>query len=131
MLTPLNRTGDIEGCTRHADGRVTTPKGFREAYDRLVAGGWVGISAPAEYGGQGLPSTLTVVINEFLASANLAFSMYPGLVQGAIAAILTHGSDAQKKKFLPKMVEGALGRHHESHRAALRHGSRACSAPRR
>ena len=64
------------------------------------------MSAPTEFGGQGLPSTLTVAINEFLASANLAFSMYPGLVQGAIAAILRHGSDAQKKTYLPKMIEG-------------------------
>jgi alkylation response protein AidB-like acyl-CoA dehydrogenase len=106
VLTPLNRTGDIEGCTRHADGRVTTPAGFKGAYDQLVAGGWVGLSAPTEYGGQGLPGTLTVIINEFMASANLAFSMYSGLVQGAVAAILTHGNDEQKKKFLPKMIEG-------------------------
>lgn len=106
VLTPLNRSGDIEGCTRHPDGRVTTPKGFREAFANLVAGGWIGMSAPAEFGGQGLPSTLTVAINEFQASANLAFSMYPALTQGAIAAILTHGSDALKKTFLPKMIEG-------------------------
>ena len=106
VLTPLNRSGDIEGCTRHPDGRVTTPKGFREAYANLVEGGWVGMSAPTEFGGQGLPATLTVAINEFLASANLAFSMYPGLVQGAIAAILRHGSEAQKKTYLPKMIEG-------------------------
>jgi acyl-CoA dehydrogenase len=106
VLTPLNRTGDIEGCSRHEDGRVTTPAGFKSAYDQLVAGGWVGLSCPAEYGGQGLPGTLTVIINEFMASANLAFSMYSGLVQGAVAAILTHGSDEQKQKFLPKMIEG-------------------------
>jgi acyl-CoA dehydrogenase len=106
VLTPLNRTGDIEGCTRHEDGRVTTPTGFKEAYGQLVAGGWVGLSCPAEYGGQGLPGTLTVIINEFLASANLAFSMYSGLVQGAVAAILTHGNDELKRKFLPKMIEG-------------------------
>ena len=106
VLVPLNRVGDIEGCTRHPDGRVTTPKCFKEAYDRLVAGGWIGLSCPTEYGGQGLPGTLTVIINEFLASANLAFSMYSGLVQGAVAAILTHASDDLKRKFLPKMVEG-------------------------
>ncbi len=106
VLTPLNRSGDIEGCTRHDDGRVTTPKGFREAYAAIIAGGWIGISAPAELGGQGLPATLTVAVNEFLASANLAFSMYPGLVQGAIAAILRHGTDVQKKTYLPKMIEG-------------------------
>jgi len=106
VLTPINRSGDLEGCTRHDDGRVTTPKGFREAYANLVEGGWIGISAPSEFGGQGLPATLTVAVNEFLASANLAFSMYPALVQGAIAAILLHGTDAQKKTYLPKMIEG-------------------------
>ena len=106
VLTPLNRSGDIEGCKRHDDGRVTTPKGFREAFASVCEGGWIGMSAPSEYGGQGLPSTLTVAVNEFLASANLSFSMYPGLTQGAIAAILVHGTDALKKTYLPKMVEG-------------------------
>jgi alkylation response protein AidB-like acyl-CoA dehydrogenase len=106
VLQPLNRVGDTEGCTRHADGSVTTPKGFKEAYDQFVAGGWIGISAPAEYGGQGLPGTLTVIVNEFLASANMAFTMYPGLTQGAIAAILMHGSAEQKAAYLPPMVAG-------------------------
>ncbi len=106
VLVPLNRAGDIEGCTHHPDGRVTTPAGFKAAYDQLVAGGWIGLSCPAEYGGQGLPGTLTVIINEFLGSANLAFSMYSGLVQGAVAAILTHANDELKRKFLPKMIEG-------------------------
>jgi acyl-CoA dehydrogenase len=106
VLLPLNRSGDQEGCRRHEDGRVTTPKGFREAYRQLAEGGWVGLSVPAEFGGQGLPALLTVVINEFLASANLAFSMYPGLIQGAIAALLLHGSDEQKRRFLPRLVSG-------------------------
>ena len=106
VIQPLNRVGDTEGCTRHSDGSVTTPKGFKQAYDQFVAGGWIGISAPAEYGGQGLPGTLTVAVNEFLASANMAFTMYPGLTQGAIAAILMHGSDEQKARFLPPMVTG-------------------------
>jgi alkylation response protein AidB-like acyl-CoA dehydrogenase len=106
VLTPLNRTGDIEGCTRQADGSVTTPKGFKEAYRKIVEGGWVGISAPPEFGGQGLPMFMTQVVNEFLSSANLAFAMYPGLTQGAIAALLVHGTDEQKVKFLPKMVAG-------------------------
>lgn len=106
VLVPLNRQGDIQGCTRHADGRVTTPDGFKAAYDQMVAGGWIGISCPTEFGGQGLPATMTTVINEFLASSNLAFSMYSGLVQGAVAAIIVHGSDEQKNKFVPKMVEG-------------------------
>ena len=126
VLTPLNRVGDKEGCTRHADGSVTTPKGFKEAFKQIVEGGWIGISAPAEFGGQGLPVTLTAIVNEFLCSANMAFAMYPGLTQGAIAALLAHGSPEQKTKYLPKMVDRRLDRHHESHRAALRHRSSAC-----
>ncbi|MGB6349843.1 MAG: acyl-CoA dehydrogenase C-terminal domain-containing protein [Pseudolabrys sp.] len=106
VLTPLNRVGDKEGCKRAADGSVTTPKGFKEAYKQIVEGGWIGISAPSEFGGQGLPATLTEVVNEFFCSANMAFAMYPGLTQGAIAAVLVHGSDELKKKYLPKMVEG-------------------------
>jgi alkylation response protein AidB-like acyl-CoA dehydrogenase len=106
VLTPLNRIGDKEGCTRHADGSVTTPTGFKDAYKQVAEGGWIGISVPAEFGGQGLPATLTEVVNEFLCSANMAFAMYPGLTQGAIAALLAHASPALKQKYLPKMVEG-------------------------
>jgi len=106
VLTPLNRVGDKEGCKRAADGSVTTPKGFKEAYKQIVEGGWMGISVPAEFGGQGLPATMTVIVNEFLCSANMAFAMYPGLTQGAIAALLVHASDELKKKYLPKMIEG-------------------------
>ena len=106
VLTPLNRVGDKEGCKRAADGSVTTPTGFKEAYKQIIDGGWIGISVPAEYGGQGLPATMTVMVNEFLCSANMAFAMYPGLTQGAIAALLVHASDALKKKYVPKMVEG-------------------------
>ncbi len=106
VFQPLNRSGDLEGCTRHADGRVTTPKGFKAAYDAFREGGWIGLSAPAAYGGQGLPMTLTSIMGEYLSAANLALSMYPGLTQGAIAAILAHGSDEQKSTFLPKMIEG-------------------------
>jgi len=107
VLTPLNRVGDKEGCKRDADGRVTTPTGFKEAYKQIVEGGWIGISVPDTYGGQGLPATLTVAVNEFLCSANMAFAMYPGLTQGAIAALLVHASEELKAKYLPKMVEGA------------------------
>jgi alkylation response protein AidB-like acyl-CoA dehydrogenase len=106
VLAPLNRVGDQEGCTRKADGSVTTPAGFREAYRQLVDGGWIGISAPADFGGQGLPATLTEVVNEFLCSANMAFAMYPGLTQGAIAALLAHASPELQAKYLPKMVAG-------------------------
>jgi alkylation response protein AidB-like acyl-CoA dehydrogenase len=106
VVQPLNRVGDLEGCTRHADGSVTTPKGFKEAYRQMIDGGWVGISVPAEYGGQGLPSTMTTIVSEFIASANLAFSMYSGLTQGAIAALLHHASVEQKRTYLPKMTTG-------------------------
>jgi acyl-CoA dehydrogenase len=106
VLTPLNRVGDKEGCKRAADGSVTTPKGFKEAYRQIIEGGWIGISVPSEFGGQGLPATLTEIVNEFFCSANMAFAMYPGLTQGAIAALLVHASDDLKAKYLPKMVEG-------------------------
>src|SRR5947209_1204547 len=106
VLVPLNRVGDVEGCRRNVDGSVTTPNGFKQAYDQMVEGGWIGISAPAEYGGQGLPGVLTTIVNEFLGSANMAFTMYPGLTQGAIAAILVHGSAEQKATFVPNMVTG-------------------------
>lgn len=107
VFAPLNRVGDQEGCARHPDGSVTTPKGFKKAYEAFTAGGWMGLSAPEEFGGQGLPTTLNSVMQEFLSSANLALGMYPGLTQGAIAALVVHGSDAIKKTYLPKMVAGA------------------------
>src|ERR1700730_5462353 len=96
VLQPLNRVGDLEGCTRHDDGRVTTPKGFKERSRQLAEGGSLGISPPAEYGGQGLPVTLSQAVNEFLCSANMAFSMYGGLTMGATAALMVHGRPEQK-----------------------------------
>ncbi len=107
VMQPLNRTGDMEGCTRLEDGSVTTPKGFGDAYRQYCEGGWLGLSVPAEYGGQGLPYTVHSAVSEYLVSANMALMMYPGLTQGAIAAILAHGTEEQKQKWLPKMVEGA------------------------
>ena len=106
VLQPLNHSGDLEGCTRHDDGRVTTPAGFKDAFKQLADGGWLGLSGPAEYGGQGLPVTLSQTVNEFLISANMAFSMYGGLTMGAMAALLVHGSDEQKKTFVPNMMTG-------------------------
>jgi acyl-CoA dehydrogenase len=106
VLTPLNRVGDKEGCRRHDDGSVTTPAGFKDAYKKLVEGGWIGASAPAEFGGQALPTAITQAVREFLCSSNMAFSMYPGLALGAIAAIYTHGSAEQKTQYLPKLVAG-------------------------
>jgi len=105
-IAPINLSGDQEGCTRHEDGSVTTPKGFKEAYDLYTEGGWISVSADPEYGGQGLPHTLTVILNEYMGSANLSFSMYPGLSQGAYAAIHAHGTDEQKRAYLPKIVAG-------------------------
>jgi acyl-CoA dehydrogenase len=106
VLQPLNRVGDLEGCKRHDDGSVTTPKGFKEAFKQVAEGGWLGLSAPAEYGGQGLPITLSQVVTEFQSGANMAFSMYGGLTMGATAALLVHGNAEQKKMFVPKMVAG-------------------------
>jgi alkylation response protein AidB-like acyl-CoA dehydrogenase len=106
QLFPLNLSGDQEGCLRSDDSSVKTPKGFKQAYDAYCQGGWLGLSIPAEFGGQGLPYTLHTAVGEYMSSANMALMMYPGLTQGAIAAILEHGSDEQKQKYLPKMVEG-------------------------
>ncbi|SIP96919.1 Acyl-CoA dehydrogenase [Rhizobium sp. RU33A] len=106
QLFPLNLSGDQEGCVRSDDASVKTPKGFKQAYDAYCQGGWLGLAVPAEYGGQGLPYVLHSAVGEYMSSANMALMMYPGLTQGAIAAILEHGSDEQKQKYLPKMVEG-------------------------
>jgi acyl-CoA dehydrogenase len=106
VLAPLNRIGDVQGCVRAEDGSVTAPDGFKAAHDAYAQGGWLGLAVPEEYGGQGLPYTLNVVVSEFASSANMAFSMYPGLTMGAVAALLVHGSEEQKRTYLPKMVEG-------------------------
>ncbi|WP_426240238.1 acyl-CoA dehydrogenase C-terminal domain-containing protein [Pararhizobium sp. DWP1-1-3] len=106
VLFPVNLSGDQEGCKRNDDATVTTPKGFKQAFDQYREGGWLGLSVPEEFGGQGLPYTLHTAIGEYMSSANMALTMYPGLTQGAIAAILVHGTDAQKATYLPKMVAG-------------------------
>jgi alkylation response protein AidB-like acyl-CoA dehydrogenase len=106
VLAPLNRVGDEEGCIRHEDGSVSTPKGFKEAYEQFVAGGWTTLSAPEEYGGQNLPTVLATAVSEYLLSANQAFEMYNGLTQGAMASILVKGSEEQKRTYLPNMVAG-------------------------
>src|SRR6201990_253957 len=106
VLQPLNRIGDIECCVRHDDGSVTTPKGFKQAFKQVAEGGWLGLSAPSEYGGQGLPVTLSQTVTEFQCSANMAFSMYGGPTIGATAALMVHGKPEQKAMFAPKMVAG-------------------------
>jgi alkylation response protein AidB-like acyl-CoA dehydrogenase len=106
VTLPLNRVGDLEGCARREDGSVVTPKGFKEAYKALVEGGWVGISGDPKYGGQGLPQFLAVLLGEYQTSGNLAFAMYQGLTNGAVAAMATHASEALKDRYLPKMTTG-------------------------
>ncbi len=106
VLFPVNLSGDQEGCKRNDDATVTTPKGFKQAFDLYREGGWLGLAVPEEFGGQGLPYTLHTAVGEYMSSANMALTMYPGLTQGAIAAILVHGTDAQKETYLPKMVTG-------------------------
>jgi alkylation response protein AidB-like acyl-CoA dehydrogenase len=106
VLQPLNRVGDEHGCKRNDDGSVTTPPGFKEAWDQFVAGGWTTLHAPQEFGGQGLPSVVATAIAEYLGSANHGFEMYNGLTQGAVASLLVKGSDELKAKYVPNMVSG-------------------------
>ena len=103
---PLNQIGDKEGCTRHEDGSVTTPTGFKAAYDQYVAGGWPALSCDPEYGGQGLPQLLNTVLYETLNSANQAWTMYPGLSHGAYECLHAHGTPEQKSIYLEKLVSG-------------------------
>ncbi|SFP41245.1 acyl-CoA dehydrogenase C-terminal domain-containing protein [Qipengyuania nanhaisediminis] len=104
VLAPLNRVGDEHGCVRNEDGSVTTPPGFKEAFDQFREAGWGTIAAPEEFGGQGMPHVLGFVMEEYIASANQAFGMYPGLTNGAISALIAKGSQEQKEKYLPKMI---------------------------
>lgn len=104
---PLNISGDQEGCkldkTTHA---VTTPKGFKEAYDKYVEGGWPALSGDPTYGGQGLPLVVNQCFYEMLNSANQAWTMYPGLTHGAHAALHAHGTEEQKQTYLTKLTSG-------------------------
>ena len=106
VLAPLNQIGDEQGCTRHEDGSVTTPDGFKEAYAQLVESGWTTLGGPEEFGGQGLPHGMSFAFEEFIGTANQAFAMYPGLTSGAAAALQAAGSDEQKAMYLPKMISG-------------------------
>jgi hypothetical protein len=106
VLQPLNKVGDEHGCTRHEDGSVATPPGFKDAYKQLVEGGWPALSSDPNYGGQGMPHIVAMAWNEMVSSSNMAFGMYPGLSHGAYEAILNHGSNEQKETYLPKLVTG-------------------------
>ena len=104
VLQPLNQIGDQEGCTRHDDGSVTTPTGFKDAFDQFREAGWGTLSMPEEFGGQGLPHVVAFAMEEMISSSNQSFGMYPGLTNGAISALIAKGSQEQKEKYLPKMV---------------------------
>jgi len=107
VIFPLNISGDTEGCrldpVTHA---VTTPTGFKDAYAQYVAGGWPALSCDPAYGGQGLPLVVNQCCYEMMNSANQAWTMYPGLTHGAYAALHTHGTEAQKQTYLPRMTSG-------------------------
>jgi alkylation response protein AidB-like acyl-CoA dehydrogenase len=105
VIFPLNQSGDAEGCVLE-NGVVRTPKGFKEAYDRLVAGGWPGLACATEWGGQGLPKVLNVVLEELFCSANLSFAIVQGLSHGAYGAIEAYADERLKQLYLPKLAEG-------------------------
>jgi len=106
VLAPLNKVGDEVGCKRADDGSVTTPPGFKQAYDQFVEAGWPTLTGPEEYGGQGLPQVVGTAVTEYILSANHSFEMYQGLTSGAIASLLVKGSDELKQKYVPTMITG-------------------------
>ena len=106
VIAPLNQPADAEGC-HYENGAVRTPKGFRDAYWAYAQGGWPAMVAPPEFGGQGLPKIAHVVLDEMLCSSNLSFSMYPLLSHGMVGALERWGDDELKRRFLPKLVDGA------------------------
>ncbi|MGE4532691.1 acyl-CoA dehydrogenase C-terminal domain-containing protein [Halomonas sp.] len=105
VLLPLNQSGDEEGCLLEG-GEVKAPKGFKAAYAQYVEGGWPSLAAAPEHGGQGLPHSLAMVLNEMICATNLAWGMYPGLSHGAADALRHHGTEAQQATYLTKLVEG-------------------------
>jgi alkylation response protein AidB-like acyl-CoA dehydrogenase len=106
VIAPTNRAGDVEGSVRNPDATVTTPTGFKQAYQKLVEAGWGSLPFPEEFDGGGFPAVVGLAIQEMLTSANMAFALAPLLTQGAIDALLHYGSDEQKKRYLPHMVAG-------------------------
>ncbi|HEX4181155.1 MAG TPA: acyl-CoA dehydrogenase C-terminal domain-containing protein [Caulobacteraceae bacterium] len=109
VLAPLNKIGDSEGCHWSPDNTVRTPKGFREAYAAMVAAGWPALGSDPRFGGQGLPRVVGLAYSEMSSSANMAFSMYPGLTHGAYSAIQEGGSDEQKALYLPRLASAQWG----------------------
>ncbi len=106
VIAPLNHAGDIAGSVRHEDGRVTTPAGFGEAWKSMSEGGWIGLNAAPEHGGQGLPQCVSAAVNEMWNGANMGFALCQLLTQGAIHALEIVGSDAQKDTYLPRLNAG-------------------------
>jgi alkylation response protein AidB-like acyl-CoA dehydrogenase len=106
VLAPLNRSGDEEGCA-FDNGVVRTPTAFKEAYAQFIAGGWTGLSGDPEYGGQDLPQSIGLFVSAMSSSANLAFTMYPGLSHGAYEALHKWGTAQLKAVYLPKLVDGS------------------------
>jgi alkylation response protein AidB-like acyl-CoA dehydrogenase len=105
VLGPLNSSGDREGC-RLENGQVKTPEGFKGAWDKLYEAGWKSIVAPAEFGGQGAPYSLYVVVEELISGANIAFSMYPGLAYGVAEVIDHFGTEAQRQRWAANVYQG-------------------------
>ena len=105
-LLPINRSGDESGC-QWDEGRVTTPEGFKQAYQVFIESGWGALAMDPKYGGQGLPKTLHLMVDEMMCASNMAFSLYPGLTNGAYAALMSYASDEIKQRFVPKMAEGS------------------------
>ncbi len=105
VIAPLNRAGDVQPAT-WADGRVTTTPGFKQAFRQFAEAGWQGLQHPAQFGGQGLPKSIGAACTEMLNSANLSFALCPLLSDGAIEALLTAGSDAQKQRYIPRLISG-------------------------
>ncbi len=105
VLSPLNQVGDQQGC-QFNDGEVKTPDGFKEAYEAFVEGGWPSLAHDPEWGGQGLPESLGIVLNEMVGTANWSWSMYPGLSHGAMNTLEAHGTTEQKQTYLTKLVSG-------------------------
>ena len=103
LLAPLNPVGDASGCTLE-NGTVRTPEGFSDAFDKVRDGGWTALDCDPDYGGQGLPYLMSTAVGEMFSAANMAFNMYQGLTHGAYNAIHAHGTEDQKKTYLPKMV---------------------------
>ncbi|MEO1537349.1 MAG: acyl-CoA dehydrogenase C-terminal domain-containing protein [Pseudomonadota bacterium] len=105
VLQPLNTVGDTEGC-KLENGVVRTPTGFKGAWDEMAQGGWMGLDASPDFGGQGMPYVINTATGELFSSANMAFQMYVGLSHGAASALAVHGSDEQKQTYLPPIYEG-------------------------